>query len=148
MELVMVNTFKRDLERGVEVERMVLEIIRKKNPCATLVDAFKGYDIWIPELHKSVEVKYDEMSAKTGNICIEIEFNQKASALLTTTADWWVIYDGEKYMRFTPMQIIQCIFMNHLRYAEFIGAGDNKSKKLFLIKKDVLYPYGVEINAN
>ena len=104
----MVNTFKRDLERGVEVERMVLEIIRKKNPCATLVDAFKGYDIWIPELHKSVE----------------------------------------KYMRFTPMQIIQCIFMNHLRYSEFIGAGDNKSKKLFLIKKDVLYPYGVEINAN
>ena len=144
----MVNTFKRDLERGVEVERMVLEIIRKKNPCATLVDAFKGYDIWIPEMHKSVEVKYDEMSAKTGNICIEIEFNGKASALLTTTADWWVIYDGEKYMRFTPMQIIQCIFMNHLRYSEFIGAGDNKSKKLFLIKKDVLYPYGVEINAN
>lgn len=144
----MINTFKRDLERGVEVERMVLEIIRKNNPCATLVDAFKGYDIWIPELHKSVEVKYDEMSAKTGNICIEIEFNGKASALLTTTADWWVIYDGEKYMRFTPMKIIECIFMSQLRYAEFIGAGDSKSKKLFLIKKDVLYPYGVEINAN
>ena len=144
----MVNTFKRDLERGIEVERKVLEIIRKKHPCATLVDAFKGYDIFIPELHKSVEVKYDEMSAKTGNICIEIMFNGKPSALLTTTADWWVIYDGQKYMRFTPMKIIECIFINKRVHQEFIGAGDSKLKTLFLLPKKILYPYGVEINAN
>ena len=144
----MINTFEQDLARGVAVERKVLEIIRKRHPCATLVDAFKGYDIWIPELHQSVEVKYDEMSAKTGNICIEIEFNHKKSALLTTTADWWVIYDGEKYMRFAPIDIIECILMNKMVHKEFVSNGDSKLKKLFLIRKEVLYPYGVEIDAN
>ena len=141
----MVDTFHRDLQRGLKVEEEVLEIIKRKNPCATMVEAFKGYDIWIPEIHKSVEVKYDEMSAKTGNICIEIEFNKKPSALLTTTADWWIIYDGEKYMNFTPMRIVECIFQNKLTYKEFIGTGDSKSKKVFLIDKHILYQYGTEI---
>jgi hypothetical protein len=141
----MVDTFHRDLQRGLKVEEEVLEIIKRKNPCATMVEAFKGYDIWIPEIHKSVEVKYDEMSAKTGNICIEIEFNKKPSALLTTTADWWIIYDGEKYMNFTPMRIVECIFQNKLTYKEFIGTGDSKSKKVFLINKHILYQYGTEI---
>ena len=141
----MVDTFHRDLQRGLKVEEEVLEIIKRKNPCATMVEAFKGYDIWIPEIHKSVEVKYDEMSAKTGNICIEIEFNKKPSALLTTTADWWIIYDGEKYMNFTPMRIVECIFQNKLTYKEFIGTGDSKSKKVFLINKHTLYQYGTEI---
>ena len=141
----MVDTFHRDLQRGLKVEEDVLEIIKRTNPCATMVEAFKGYDIWIPEIHKSVEVKYDEMSAKTGNICIEIEFNKKPSALLTTTADWWIIYDGEKYMNFTPMRIVECIFQNKLTYKEFIGTGDSKSKKVFLINKHTLYQYGTEI---
>jgi hypothetical protein len=35
--------------------------------------------------------------------------------------------------------------MNKLKYAEFTGNGDTKSKKAFLVKKDILFSYGKEI---
>jgi hypothetical protein len=138
----MTDTFKVDLEKGIQVESKLLEKLKVKYPSATLVSAFKGYDIWIPEIHKSVEVKSDEKSKETGNIVVEIEFNNKPSALLTTTADYWVFYDGNIFLSIEPKEIIKCIFMNKLQYAEFIGKGDSKKKKAFLIKKDVLFGYG------
>lgn len=136
------DSFKRDLGRGIEVENMLLTILRRKYPASTLVNAFKGYDIWIPEIHKSIEVKYDEKSNETGNIVVEIEFNGKPSALMTTTADFWVFYDGKDFVSIEPREIIKCIFMNKLQYVEFVGKGDSKSKKAFLIKKDYLFSYG------
>ena len=136
------QTFQRDLTRGIQVENMLLDILKRKYPASTLVNAFKGYDIWIPEIHKSIEVKYDEKSKETGNIVVEIEFNGKPSALMTTTADYWVFYDGNGFVMLEPKEIIKCIFMNKLQYVEFVGKGDTKSKKAFLIKKDVLFAYG------
>jgi hypothetical protein len=137
-----VQTFKADLERGIQVENMLLDILKRKYPASTLVNAFKGYDIWIPEIHKSIEVKYDQKSNETGNIVVEIEFNGKPSALMTTTADYWVFYDGNVFVTIEPKDIIKCIFMNKLQYVEFVGNGDSKSKKAFLIKKDTLFAYG------
>ena len=136
------ETFKADLERGIQVENMLLDILKRKYPASTLVNAFKGYDIWIPEIHKSIEVKYDQKSNETGNIVVEIEFNGKPSALMTTTADYWVFYDGNVFVTIEPKDIIKCIFMNKLQYVEFVGNGDSKSKKAFLIKKDTLFAYG------
>jgi hypothetical protein len=137
-----VETFKADLERGIKVENMLLDILKRKYPASTLINAFKGYDIWIPEIHKSIEVKYDQKSNETGNIVVEIEFNGKPSALMTTTADYWVFYDGNVFVTIEPKDIIKCIFMNKLQYVEFVGNGDSKSKKAFLIKKDTLFAYG------
>jgi hypothetical protein len=137
-----VETFKADLERGIQVENMLLDILKRKYPASTLVNAFKGYDIWIPEIHKSIEVKSDQKSNYTGNIVVEIEFNGKPSALMTTTADYWVFYDGNIFVSIEPKDIIKCIFMNKLQYVEFVGNGDRKSKKAFLIKKDTLFAYG------
>jgi hypothetical protein len=137
--------FAQDLEAGLDVEKRVLEILQRKYPCATIVNAFKGYDIWIPELEKGIEVKSDKKSQETGNIVIEIEFNGKPSALMTTKAAYWIFYDGEKFVSIEPMEIIKCIFMNKLKYAEFVGNGDTKSKKAFLVRKDVLFSYGKEI---
>lgn len=137
--------FATDLEAGLDVERRVLDLLRAKYPCATIVNAFKGYDIWIPEISKGIEVKSDQKSQHTGNIVIEIEFNGKPSALMTTKADFWIFYDGQKFVAIEPIEIIRCIFMNKLKYAEFIGNGDTKSKKAFLVKKDILFSYGKEI---
>lgn len=140
-------TFQADLERGINVELKALEMIQKIYPCATLVNAYKGYDIWIPELHKSVEVKYDPMSNQTGNIVIEIEMNGKASALITTTADYWLFYDDNVFVMMKPMSITNCIFLNKLQYVEFVGEGDKASKKAFLVPKDVLFKYGKKLEA-
>ena len=140
-------TFQADLERGISVELKALEKIQKIYPCATLVNAYKGYDIWIPELHKSVEVKYDPMSNQTGNIVIEIEMNGKASALITTTADYWLFYDDNVFVMMKPMSITNCIFLNKLQYVEFVGEGDKASKKAFLVPKDVLFKCGKQLEA-
>jgi hypothetical protein len=126
----------------MRVEQLVLDRIKEKFKSACLVPAYKGYDIWVPEINAGVEVKYDPMSKKTGNIVVEYEMNNKDSALMTTEAKWWVFYDDEKFVWITPKKIIKCIFDNKLRYVEFVGRGDTKAKKAFLIPKDVLYCYG------
>jgi hypothetical protein len=140
----MTNTFQQDLSRGINIENKLLEIIRKKYPSASLIHKYKGYDIWIPETNKSIEVKYDPMSNQTGNIVIEIEMFDKSSALITTKADYWVFYDDNKFVSIKPMDIVNCIFLNKLIYKEFIGNGDTKSKKAFLVPKEILFKYGVE----
>ena len=138
-------SFNIDLARGKEVELKALEILRKYYPCATVIDAFKGYDIWLPERHKSVEVKYDPMSNETGNIVIEIEMNGALSALMTTTADYWLFHDDHKWVIMQPMQIVRCIFMGKYKYVEFVGEGDVSNKKAFLVKKESLFKYGKEL---
>ena len=139
------NTFHEDLERGKAIESKALKVIHKKYPCASLIDAFKGYDIWIPELHKSVEVKYDPMSNETGNIVIEIEMNNKASALITTTADYWLFYDDNVFVLIKPMSIVNCIFQEKLTFVEFVGNGDSSCKKAFLVPKHLLFQHGKQL---
>ena len=131
-------SFAADLERGLKVERKVLKIIQKKYPQAHIVTALKEYDIWIPEIQKGIEVKYDPMSCKTGNIVIEFEMNGKPSALMATRADWWIFYDGEVMFSITPKEIIQVIFNKMLTYRMFTGIGDMFAKKAFLVPKDWL----------
>ena len=136
------NTFKQDLEKGIKVEEQVCLLLRKRYPSASIVHAFKGYDIWIPELNKGIEVKYDPMSKETGNIVIEYEMFGKASALLTTTASSWVFFDDIQYVVLKPQEIIKCIFDLKLTYKEFVGKGDTQSKKAFLVPKDKLFACG------
>lgn len=142
------NTFNTDLNRGLKVEKEVLKIARKKYKCATLIDAYKGYDLWIPEIHKSFEIKYDPMSHETGNFVIEIEMFNKPSALLTTTADYWILCDDATKIIMKPIDIIRCIFLNKLQYREFIGQGDTASKKAFLVNKNELFRFGKPLGEN
>jgi len=140
-----VNTFFDDLKRGITVEQTVLLAIQRKYPCAVLVNRHKGYDIWIPETHKSVEVKYDPMSNKTGNIVIEIEMYDKPSALMSTTADYWVFYDDNIFVVITPKEIVRCIFNLKLQYVEFTAKGDSNNKKAFLVPKVEIFRYGKQL---
>ncbi len=72
------DTFKRDLGRGEQIEQHVLSILRKTYPKAYKVEGyFKGYDLFVPEVSTSIEVKSDEKSKYTGNIVVEVEFNGK-----------------------------------------------------------------------
>jgi hypothetical protein len=137
-----VTTFKQDLQRGIDVEQKVLSILKKTYPSASLIDKYKGYDIWIPETHKSVEVKYDPMSNTTGNVVIEIWMYEKPSALLTTTADYWVFHDDNVFVSIPPKRIFECIMTNEIPLRVFTGTGDTVSKKAYLVRKDLLFSYG------
>ena len=131
-------SFAADLERGLEIEKKILKVIHKKYPQAHIVTALKEYDIWIPEIQKGIEVKYDPMSCQTGNIVIEFEMNGKESALMATGADWWIFYDDEVMFSITPKEIIQVIFNKRLTFKMFTGIGDMYAKKAFLVPKDWL----------
>ena len=138
------NTFHRDLERGHQVEDDLLEIIRQKYPSAYRHEGYnKDYDLYIPEISKSVEVKYDLKSQETGNIVVEVEFNNKPSALMTTKADYWVWYDGFDYTWFNPQDIMKCLLLENIPQREFVAKGDTKSKKAYLVKKEILYKYKI-----
>jgi len=140
----MKQTFDRDLKIGKKYEQVVLNSVKEKYPQAYIEDGYcKDWDIYIPELKLGVEVKSDKKSMHTGNIVIEIQFNNKPSALSTTKAKYWVIYDGYDYNWFLVNDIKRCIEDNQLRYATFTGKGDIHSKKAYLIKKELLYKYKI-----
>jgi len=141
------NSFEKDLNRGKEIELKVLSIIQKTCPSATLINAYKGYDIWIPETHKSIEVKYDPMSNVTGNLVVEIEMFNKPSGLMITTADKWIFYDDKIFLMIKPMDIVNCIFLNKLIHTQFVGKGDTEPKKAFLVSKQLLVSFGKILDA-
>ena len=123
---------------------ILLKEIQKKYPKAYKVEGyFKDYDLYVPEVEKSIEVKSDEKSKQTGNIVVEIEFDNKPSALSTTKADYWVWWDGFEYTWFTPEDIRRCIKETSQSLRRFIGSGDIKSKKAYLIKKETLFKYSI-----
>ena len=135
----MIDTFHQDLARGIQIEEKILAVIKQKYPLAYRKEGlFKGYDIWIPELQIGVEVKADEKSNYTGNIVVEIEFNGKPSALATTTADYWVWYDGN-FTWFKTESIRDCI--KNYTPVRFTGKGDSKEKLAYLIPKSELWCY-------
>lgn len=140
-------SFQIDLERGVEAERKVLETLQILYPCATLVNAFKGYDIWVPELELGVEVKYDPMSNETGNFLIEYEMNNKPSALMTTTAKLWAFFDDTRIMFIKPRSIIRCIFDLRLTHRVIRGPNDFADKKCFLVPKQSLAAYEYKLTG-
>ena len=104
------DNFKKDLQRGREIEEKILSICREKYPSSVLINGkFKDYDLFIPETNKKLEIKGDYRSCETGNIIIELMMFGKPSALLTTKADLWVIYTGLELLWITPKKIIECI---------------------------------------
>ena len=141
----MTSTFKQDLQRGLVAEQIVLDDLLSIYPCATLVNAFKGYDIWIPEGNFGVEVKYDPASNTTGNFLIEYEMNNRPSAIMATTAKLWAFYDDARIMYIKPRAIIKCIFDCKLKHIVITGPNDVASKKCFLVQKNDLAKYQLKL---
>jgi hypothetical protein len=138
------ETFYTDLKKGEKIETILLKEIQKKYPKAFKIEGyFKDYDLFVPEVNKSIEVKSDEKSKETGNIVVEVEFNNKPSALSTTKADYWVWWDGNLFTWFKTNEIKKCINETNQRLVSFIGKGDTKQKKAYLIKKETLFKYSI-----
>ena len=126
--------FHEALSRGKQIEELILSMIKPKYPKAHIIDGyFKDYDIYIPEKGFGVEVKCDEKSKFTRNLVIEVEFDGKKSALSTTKAEYWVFYTGEEIIWIEPQMLKDIVLSYQLR--KFIGKGDTKFKKAYLVKK-------------
>ena len=139
------KNFKDSLAIGHKSEDAVCAKIKKKYPRAHVMEGYcKGYDIYVPETKKKVEVKQDKKSNFTGNIVVEIEFDGKPSALSTTESDYWVFDDGEIYIWTTPDTLRQVV--KPFKPVKFVGNGDNKEKLAYLIKKDIIVKHALKVD--
>ena len=102
---------------------------------------FKPYDIFIPEKDLKIEVKVDYKSQETGNIIIELFMFGSPSALLSTKADYWIIYTGKETMWITPNKIVECIILNNIRSQKILGEGDSEKKLACLIPINIFKRY-------
>ena len=135
--------FHQSLSTGKQSEEMVLNRIQHKYPSAYIEDGyFKDYDIYIPEISTSVEVKKDFKSKYTGNVVVEVSMNGELSALSITRANWWVFHlDEQEFIWITPQQIKDMIHREQFDPVQFTGNGDYASKVAYLIKKEYFNLY-------
>ena len=142
------SKFELALKRGKDVEREVLEIIKKKYPLAFGIEGkCKAYDLFVPEISAGVEVKSDQMSKETGNIVIEISFGGVPSALMTTRAAFWVIVTVDDMIWITPNRIKDCIIETDQNLRTFVGSGDVVAKDAYLIKRSTIVQYAERVTA-
>jgi hypothetical protein len=140
------DNFKKDLQRGRDIENLILNKVKKKYACAVLIDGkFKDYDLFIPETNKTIEIKGDYRSCQTGNILIELMMFNVPSALLTTKADYWVIFTGQELLWTTPIKIVECITINNISSRSLTGQGDTASKVACLIPIETFKKYCFKI---
>ena len=150
--------FNKDLKEGQKAEEEVLVILKKTYPKAHRIEGyFKGFDIFVPEKDKRLEVKFDWAVRNTGNYFIETEFNRQEkngditpveAGVLTTDADYWVIVDHELII------IIEIETLRHiLQDYRIVTLPPKKTSfggKGYLIKKDILLssPYATIIDKS
>ena len=139
--------FKESLSSGKQSENIILKMVQNKYPKAYIKEGYhKEYDIMIPEINKTIEVKKDFKSQYTGNVVIEMEMNNRPSGLQTTTADWWVFHlDETEIVWITLERLKEMIEFEDYNLVEFIGEGDEISKQAYLVPKKDLYMYSNRI---
>ena len=104
--MVNVDNFNNDYDTGHKVEIEVLNFVKKKYPLAKLMTGnFPDYDIIIPEINESIEVKYDKKAAKTENLFFETFFQapndtekRPAGINRTKATQWFQVDDTYYYM--------------------------------------------------
>lgn len=151
-------------EMGFEFEDFCLkDINEKKYPLAyknMKKEDYSYYDIILfngnfGEKPLTIECKYDEMSAISGNICIEVGCWGRLSGLLITKADYWIISDGITTYIAKTKRIHDCIVdnMDKIEYKKDWNVeqekGVFKKMNLYIIPKRFFIQYCEEVgNVN
>ena len=93
---------------------------------------------WVNDIFKNgkkVEVKYDRIAHKTGNVVIEYESRGKPSGIATTDADYW-IYKLEKTecAIILPVEYLKEKLRSYYNEGIYLmNGGDNNTSKGFLV---------------
>jgi thermostable 8-oxoguanine DNA glycosylase len=117
------NRWHKDLERGKKIEREVLErmlAIFKQTYQTFGKDS--RFDIKIPELQITIEVKFDPKSLETGNLVVEYYHNQ-SSGLSTSEASHWLFVTGTEEIWISKFQLLKCILAERIMPTRIHGPG-------------------------
>jgi hypothetical protein len=140
--------FTEDLKKGKGIEHKICNLIKRKYPSAFVVEGYcEGYDIIVPEIGITVEVKFDEENEKTGNYIIEAESGGKPSGISVSVADWWVIVNKNIIIWITRLALEYLI--RNYKLISFFPKDNKREKKAYLIPANELEnnPY-VEVFDN
>ena len=128
------------------IEEKNLKLIQDIYPDAYMVEGYcKEWDIYIPSRSMGIEIKYDKMSQKTGNIVVEIEFNGKPSALSTTKSKYWFFDIDVKTLVVETDTLKKMV--KSLRVSTFTAKGDSKEKKAYLIKQKMIEDIAIPMES-
>ena len=105
---------------------------------------YKEWDIFIPSKNMGVEIKSDKMSQSTGNIVVEINFNNKPSALSTTKSKYWIFDTGLKSITVEVNDLKNLVKQFKTRH--FTARGDTKQKEAYLIKQKFIEDISTNID--
>ena len=141
------NKWLDDLERGEKVERHYLKKILE-----VFEDAYQTFgrdsrfDIAIPEIDVTIEVKFDPKSAETGNVVVEHYHNQP-SGLTVSEASHWLFITGEDEIWISKRQLLKCILAQRINPIQIHGPEDHHPKWVFLVPVDQIQAYATGVHT-
>lgn len=108
-------------------ENWDIDILRGINGEAQVLDILAG----------KIEVKTDFKAYKTGNLAIEIEFNNKPSGIQISEANWWLfnirIPDKDPLLLIITLERLRQICTKYMFQGKTVMGGDNMKSKLVII---------------
>lgn len=136
-----------DLPYGEAGEKFVLNIINRKYPMAYKMEGyFIEYDIMIPEIEKTVEVKRDKHTDRTGNAFIETYCNKIESGINSSTADYWAYLTKSMLYWIKSNDLKICILENNITEGKNYMI-DGKIIDAYLIPIDIFKNYCMRIDT-
>jgi hypothetical protein len=139
-------SFYEDLKTGQEKELKFIEIKGMQNYRRS-VGNVKEYDIICYDVDNhemKYEVKFDRLTSKTGNICIEFESRGKKSGVTTTEANFWVQYITDKEIYEIPIEDLHMLILDK-KYKRIVKGGDNFTSSCYLFDKNIFSRYKLKI---
>ena len=108
-------------------ENWDIDILRGINGEAQVLDILAG----------KIEVKTDFKAYKTGNLAIEIEFNNKPSGIQISEANWWLfnirIPNKDPLLIIIALERLRQICTKYMFQGKTVMGGDNMKSKLVII---------------
>ena len=134
--------FKEDLQTGQQKEKEIADIYRSLGlDVIESVGVDKDKDL---KVSGQIEVKYDRLAQKTGNVAIEVRYKGKTSGLSTTKSNAWIITTDEGAW-VCPTESLRKWVRDvcHDTYGEwrFTPAGDNLESEVCLLPYDLIKGY-------
>jgi len=130
--------FLNDLKRGEEGEDFIIQKLQELyGGVAVKSGGAKGWDFSLTNKGWSIrfECKSDFYAAKSKNLFVEVECNNKPSGLTSTTAGRWAYLLPENCIYiFEPAKMLEWLKVN----GRPIGGGDGGRAKGFLVKVSVV----------
>ena len=139
--------YQEDLPYGEAGEKFVLSIINRKHSMAYKMEGnFAEYDIMIPEIDRTVEVKRDKHTDRTGNAFIETYCNKIKSGINVSKADYWAYLTKTMLYWIKSNELKICISENNIPEGKNYKI-DGKIIDAYLIPIDIFKNYCMRIDT-